>query len=141
MSTLKVAVPFHVARRTQGRQEVCNGAAPPAAPPRLPRITRLMALALRFEQLIRDREVYDYAELAALGQVTRARVTQIMNLTLLAPDIQEALLFLPPVMSGRDPVILAHLQRLAAAPDWDKQRRLWTNLTRACGKNGPFLSS
>lgn len=125
MSTLKIAVPFHVATRTTGCREVRHGDAPPVPPPRLPRVTRLMALAIRFAQLIHDREVSDYAELAALGQVTRARITQIMNLTLLAPDIQEELLFLPAVKQGRDPVVLAQLQRVAAVTDWGQQRRRW----------------
>lgn len=59
------------------------------APPRIPRITRLMALAIKFQDMIDRGEVKDYADLARLGYVTRARVTQIMNLTLLAPEIQE----------------------------------------------------
>lgn len=36
-------------------------------------------------------EVIDYAEIARLGYVTRARLTQIMNLLLLAPDIRHAI--------------------------------------------------
>lgn len=44
---------------------------------------------------VRLAEVRDYAELARLGYVTRARLTQIMNLLLLATDIQEAILFKP----------------------------------------------
>ncbi len=73
----------------------------------MPRVARLMALALRFEQLIREGVVADYAELARLGHVTRARVTQIMNLLHLAPDIQEqVLLFLSAVERGRDPLVL-----------------------------------
>ena len=62
---------------------------------KMPRITRLMALAIKFEGLIRDGVVSDYADLARLGVVTRARMTQIMNLLNLAPDIQEEILFLP----------------------------------------------
>ncbi len=61
-----------------------------------------MALAIRFERLIQAGEVADYAELARLGHVTRARITQIMNLRLLAPDIQERLLFLPRIEGGRE---------------------------------------
>jgi hypothetical protein len=61
--------------------------------------------------------------LARLGNVTRARITQIMNLLSLAPDIQEALLFLPSVEQGRAPVILADLQPIAALADWTRQRR------------------
>jgi hypothetical protein len=63
-----------------------------------------------------------------LGQVTRARISQILNLIHLAPDLQEALLFLPPTQRGRDPIILADLMPIAAAVDWRKQRRLWRRL-------------
>jgi len=87
-----------------------------------------MALAIRFERLVRDGEVADYADLARLGYVTRARVTQIMNLLNLAPDIQEAILFLPPVDSGRDPVIERDLRPIAAIANWRKQRALWSQV-------------
>jgi hypothetical protein len=56
-----------------------------------------MALALRFEGLIRTGQILNYAELARLGHVSRARISQITCLLLLAPDIQEELLFLPPI--------------------------------------------
>ena len=55
---------------------------------RLPRITRLMALAIHFDGLVQSGAVSNYAELARLGNVTRPRVTQIMNLLNLAPEIQ-----------------------------------------------------
>jgi hypothetical protein len=51
-----------------------------------------MALALRFEQLLCEGKIRNYAELARLGHVSRARVSQIMRLLSLAPTIQEALL-------------------------------------------------
>jgi hypothetical protein len=54
--------------------------------------------------LIRNEVVRDYADLARLGHVSRARVSQIMDLLLLAPGIQEEILGLPPVESGDDPV-------------------------------------
>ena len=88
-----------------------------------------MALALRFDEQLRAGEFASSAELARLGHVTRARVCQIMNLVNLAPDLQEALLFLPRTERGRDRVILADLQPIAAAPDWRKQRRLWARLS------------
>jgi hypothetical protein len=50
------------------------------------------------------------------------------NLLHLAPDIQEALLFLPPTPRGRDALFLAGLQPIAATFDWRKQRRLWRKL-------------
>ncbi len=95
---------------------------------KLPRITRLMALAIRFEGLIRDGVVRDYADLARLGDVTRARITQIMNLLNLAPGIAEEILFLPKTMTGRDPISERGLRRLTAIVRWDRQRKAWREM-------------
>jgi hypothetical protein len=97
-------------------------------PGRVPRVARLMALTLRLDELVRTGQVASYSALASLGHVTRARICQILNLLQLAPDIQEALLFLPPTRRGRDAIILADLQPIAAAFDWRRQRRLWRRL-------------
>lgn len=123
----------HFARAPRGRKELREGALPPpAAVPvgRVPRITRLMALAIRFERLVATGAVRDYAEIARLGYVTRARVTQIMNLLNLAPDIQEDILFLPPVEHGRDPIKEWQIRPITLVPDWRKQRRMWRTLLR-----------
>jgi len=90
-----------------------------------------MALAIRCDGMIRAGEVADYAELARLAHVTRARITQIMNLLMLAPDIQEAILFLPRFEGGRDPIKIRQLQSIALVPDWRKQRRAWQSLLDA----------
>lgn len=87
-----------------------------------PRITKLMALAIKFDSLVREGVVKDYAELARLGHVTRARMSQIMPLLNLAPDIQEAILFLPKTVKGRDPISSRDVIRLAAEVDWERQR-------------------
>jgi hypothetical protein len=125
---LTVRYDVHFKRSRRGRKDLAMGAAP--APPlsvgRVPRIARLMALAIRFDELIRRGEVKDYAELARLGHVTRARVTQIMNLLNLAPDIQEELLFLPAVTAGTDIVKEWQVRPVAAAANWRLQRDLWT---------------
>jgi hypothetical protein len=91
-----------------------------------------MALALRFAEQVHNGELANYSELVALGHVTRARVSQIMNLINLDPHIQEAILFLPRTEQGRDPIHLAMLQPIAAATDWKKQRRLWAELSSIC---------
>ena len=103
---------------------------PPADPPpgRVPRITKLMALAIRFEHLLASGAVRDQAELAELGHVTRARITQIMNLLHLAPAIQEAILFLPRVTEGRDPIPERRLRPITAVLDWQRQRDMWGKL-------------
>ena len=117
--------------RGQHTRKEMQDSPPPVTPPpkgRVPRISRLMALAIRFDRLIKDGEIDDQADLARLGSVSRARVTQIMNLLQLAPEIQEALLFLPVTVKGRDPIRERHVRPIAAEPDWRKQRRLWKGL-------------
>ena len=81
---------------------------------RVPRVARLMALAIHYEQLMRAGAVKTQAEIAGLAHVTRARVTQIMNMLHLAPDIQEAILFLPPTASGHDPIKEGQIRPIAA---------------------------
>jgi len=113
-----------------GRRRVSQGTAAAELPNgRVPRISKLMALAIRFDGLIRAGTVTDQSELAHLAKVTQPRMTQIMNLLHLAPDIQEAILFLPVVPAGRDPIHERMLRRLVAELDWQRQRRLWTKLT------------
>jgi len=109
--------------RSQQMQNCADAPAPPTG--RVPRVSRLMALAIRFEQLLRDGIVKNQAELALLGQVSRTRLTQILNLLQLAPDIQEALLFLSPMEIGRAALSEHDLRPIAAETDWAKQRRLW----------------
>lgn len=98
-------------------------------PGNLPRISKLMALAIRFDGLVRRGEVRDYADLARLGYVTRARITQIMNLLNLAPDIQEEILFLPRTVKGRDQIREKEVRPIAAVPHWSRQRKMWAKLT------------
>jgi hypothetical protein len=107
-----------------------KSSSPVLEPGRVPRIARLLALAIRFDGLIRSGAVADYAALAELGHVSRARISQIMNLILLAPDIQEQILFLPRTRHGRDPIRLALLQPIALSPNWGRQRRMWKDLER-----------
>jgi hypothetical protein len=95
----------------------------------IPRIARLMALAIRFEGLVRGDRVQDYAELARLGRVTRARMTQIMKLLDLAPDIQEQILFLPPVKGLTE----RNLRPVVSRFDWREQRRLFQKITNRIG--------
>jgi hypothetical protein len=116
-----------------------NRAAVPLSPPspessaaaiagRLPRITRLLALAVRFEGLLQDGTVRDYAELARLGRVSRARITQIMSLRNLAPVIQERILALPAVSSPAEGVNERLLRGVAQRWDWREQMRMWEEL-------------
>lgn len=116
----------HFQRGRYAQQKLKPGAAPPPIPTgTTPRIAKLMALALHFDEVIRSGQIADQADLARLGRVTRARVTQIMNLLYLAPDIQEAILLLPPTLKGRDPIRELTVRPLCSIVDWRKQRAVW----------------
>ncbi len=125
MSGIRVTSDVHFTIGRKSRKELQTGTQPAELPARVPRVAKLMALAIRFERLVRDGHVADYAELARLGHVTRARLTQIMNLLSLAPDIQEAILFLPPVESGKDRITERELRCVVDEVDWVRQRQSW----------------
>jgi hypothetical protein len=127
-SALTIELDVCVGKRPSGHKSLSGAPTPNNQVGRVPRISRLMALAIRFESLVRSGAVTDYATLADLGYVTRARVSQIMNLLCLATDIQEQILFLPLTEHGRDAIILAKVQRIAALPDWRRQRVAWQKL-------------
>ena len=133
-SSLKTEFDVHFTQVRRGRRLLQEGSEPEPPPPvppgRVPRLSRLMALAIHFERLVASGEIQDYSQLASLGHVTRARETQIMNLLNLAPDIQEAILFLPPTEVGRDAVKEWQLRPIAAILEWKKQRILWKKLQK-----------
>ncbi|QDV85237.1 hypothetical protein [Planctomycetes bacterium TBK1r] len=127
--TTSVKRSFNVQRKSHGRRAVVSGTAPTPPPVgRLPRITRLMALAIHFDDLLRTGVVRSQAELAKLGQVTRPRLTQIMNLLYLCPSIQDAILFHPPITSGRDPITERDLRAVSRSVNWREQRRIWSQI-------------
>jgi DNA invertase Pin-like site-specific DNA recombinase len=132
---LRDGAPFPIATRSHAAVQ----ASPPpevsrAAPPsRLPRITRLLALAVRFEGLLRDGMVRDYAELARLGGVSRARMTQIMSLRNLAPAIQEHILGLTAASSPDEVINERLLREVAQRWDWREQMRMWQKLACELG--------
>lgn len=130
--TIECNIEFRRLAKGRKRMHEAPAAPCPVVPSgRVPKVSRWMALAIRFERLLREGHVSSYAELARLGHVTHARISQIMNLLYLAPDLQEALLFLPRTQLGRDPIILRNLQSIAAKWDWREQRRLWEKLSLA----------
>ena len=114
------------------RQECAKGGQPDqvagaGSSLRIPRITRLMALAIKFETMIECGEVRDYADLARLGYVTRARITQIMNLLNLAPNIQEELLSIEAAARTSE----RNIRCLASLVEWKEQRQRWNGLKAA----------
>ena len=99
-----------------------------AATSRVPRVSRTLALAHKIDGMIQSGELQDLADAARTLGLTRARVSQIANLLLLAPEIQEAILELPTVTSGRDRVSERQLRPIAAESDWAQQLELWNEV-------------
>ena len=102
----------------------------PAGPSREPRVARHLALAHEIERRIRAGELDDLAHAARAFGLTRARVTQIVSLTLLAPEIQAEILAMPPVTVGRDPITERTLRPIVVEPVWERQMALWEQLRR-----------
>lgn len=127
---LTTTLPFPRSR-SRGESPPATAVAPPVPPGRLLRVSRMLAVAVQLEELLQRGVVTDYAALARLGEVTRARITQIMNLLLLAPDIQAELLHWPRITTRRDPFCLRHLQPLTRIPDWTEQRIHWHQLKQS----------
>ena len=138
---LKIDCKFHLAVKAKGRKTVESGDGPRLAvePGRVPRVARLLALAHRFHRLLRDGVVADYATLARLGHVTTARISQVMALLNLTPDIQEQVLDLPRTVRGSDPIQMRDLLPVAIIIDWRTQRRLWAGLVERAprGRRSP----
>jgi len=104
---------------------------------RIPRIAQLLALARHIDDLVRSGTVCSCAAAARLGHVSRARMSQIVALLNLAPDLQEQLLFLQRPVHGRSALELRQVLQVAAALDWDEQRRRWRRLQRANRQHRP----
>lgn len=124
--THRVKIHFKTGKR--GKKELKKGAAPAAPLGRIPRITRLMALAIKLEELLKTGDVPDYIALAEIYNIDRSNLTKLMNLRLLAPDIQERLLCLPRVQSGSDPITFKQVLPIAREQDWEKQSSLTQKL-------------
>ncbi|HRP63447.1 MAG TPA: hypothetical protein PK400_09160 [Phycisphaerales bacterium] len=135
MTTITRRIHFTI---KESRKRVLPG--PPREPSspqgRTPRVSKLMALAIRFDHLLLAGTIPNLSELARLARVTQPRMTQIMNLLHLAPDIQEQILHLPPVVAGRDLITERDLRQVTSQPLWMKQRLAWKELAARHWRKG-----
>jgi len=84
----------------------------------------MLALAHRMQAMIDAGEVEDCASLARRLRFSRARITQLLDLTLLAPDLQLQVLELEAV-DGVEPLAERQLRAVMAAGTWPQQRAAW----------------
>lgn len=126
---------LHVVTGAHGKRALREGVAPPTpspeSRPKVPsRIAKLIGLAHHVERVVRSERLTNFAEAAAVGRTTRGRMSQIQNLRLLAPDIQEELLFLDRPPRGREPIGERDMRPIAIEPDWQVQREMFAALKR-----------
>lgn len=127
-----VTVPLPARRKGwHGRARVADvapgalGTASAPTPDRIPRVARVLALAHHWQGLIRSGAVRNQADLARLVGVSRARITQVLNLLRLAPEIQEAILTATRTAPTCGGIAERTLQAVAAIPTWADQSALW----------------
>jgi hypothetical protein len=103
----------------------------PAGPVRRPaHVAQVLALAHHVQHAVEAGAAANQADVARKLGVTRACVTQLLNLALLAPDIQEAILHLEAV-DGVEPMTERALRVVARSPVWTEQRRAWAGVSSA----------
>ena len=103
-------------------------AGPPPEPVRRPaRVAMMMALAHKVREAIRDGRVTDQAEAARRLGVNRARISQLLDLTHLAPDIQERVLLLDAI-EGVQPLHERTLRPITRQKDWRVQRAMFDDV-------------
>src|SRR5205814_10568227 len=91
------------------------------------RVAQMLACAHAEQALVDRGEVRDRTELAERFGFTRARITRLLALLLLAPDIQEEIL-VSEVRAGRDRIHEHALRSTVASPVWTEQRARWKRL-------------
>lgn len=121
--------------RVKGRAVAFTPDAPPAALAAVRRpakVASMLALAHHMERAIRAGKYRDQAELARALGLTRARITQVSNLTCIAPAIQAEILALEAV-DGREPIRERGLRPLLGSLSWERQGEIWAALKASHG--------
>lgn len=98
---------------------------------RAPRLARLVALSHELEAMVRSGRAGDYHELARQAEVAPTRISQIVILSQLAPEIQEYVLFLSVEHAGL--ITEPQLREIARELRWDRQLTLFEQLVRERG--------
>ena len=127
---LKVTRKFHFTKGRKSSRKIAPGKKPKQIKTRKPNVSKLLALAIYYKKFLAENPEISLSMLAKAEKVSRARMTQIMNLNFLSPDIQWAVLSLPQTTAGRDKITSSKLQKIALTADWDAQQFLWRELIK-----------
>ncbi len=123
-TVLELSVVREQSRRVRLREDI-----PERKQSRPLRAARMLAMAHEIERLIAEGAFADRADAARKLGFTRARISQLLDLTLLAPDLQERLLTME-TKEGSDPITEHGLRAVVAQASWQEQRRCWSTTER-----------
>ncbi|ACY13630.1 hypothetical protein [Haliangium ochraceum] len=115
-----------------GRPHRFTGQPAPTAPPparRPARVAQMLAFAHRVDREVERGDFESRSAAARHYGMTTGRITQLLSLLWLAPDVQEDVLFLEAI-DGCEPVSGQALEKIARIADWGEQRRGWDELRR-----------
>ena len=123
---ITVSQTITLTKSNKGRKRIQAGDAVVPVRPRgsIPRISRLMALAIKYQGMLDRGEVSGVTELARLCHVSQPRMSQILNLNLLSPSVEEKILFLPEQTVGKPTIHERSLRMACTVIDWESQSRL-----------------
>jgi hypothetical protein len=120
--TLTVHIPFTV-RKTGGRKQIVTPDGQAYAPkPTAPdtALVKALARAYRWKRMLEEGEYTSITELAAAEKINQSYLCRVLRLTLLAPDIVEA------ILDGKQPADLQLDQLFKPFPnEWDRQREMF----------------
>ncbi len=100
----------------------------PPKKPKEPRVKELMQMAIEWQKLLKSGHVATRADIAKHEEITRARVTQIMSLLNLLPDIQRHILDLPKSASW-SPVTERSIRHITMIENHGEQIEAFRELT------------
>jgi hypothetical protein len=126
---LKLDFTMHIAQPSR-RLLIREGTVPVPAVRRgrAPRVARMLVQAHLFQRMLESGKARDLADLARTFKLTRARVTQILNYMLLAPDIQAEILAMSPIEPGHEPIREPEMRAVLREVLWSEQRKRWRAL-------------
>ncbi len=129
---MSVTIEGPLRRVRRGKAVAFSDSEPDEGRTRPARIARMLAMAHAMKNLLDEQRVATCAELAIITGFSRARITQLLALTLLAPDIEEEIAFMKHTAGGGG-ISERHLRSLVQQARWDQQRRHWATLRKTVG--------
>jgi hypothetical protein len=116
-----ITTTLHRAQAGHGKRFTTAAPVPAPSVRRPARVAVMLALAHKIRSAVERGAVRDQAEVARRLGLTRARLTQLLNLLSLSPDLQERVLVLEAV-DGAEPLTERSLREVTHEPDWSQQR-------------------